>query len=80
MTPTEKIARARELYALGVCPGCGAPLEKVAGQGVAHYRNGGVVLSLGRSLTSADPRLCPWSADRLAALVHLGSGLVGSRS
>lgn len=45
-------ARARRLYAAGVCPGCGAELVKVAGVGNRHYRAGQEVVS-----HSGDPRV-----------------------
>lgn len=79
--------RARRLYERGVCPGCGADLVDVAGQGDRHYQGGQLLWSnparvtvagelAGRGVISSDPRLCIWDADQLAALVHIGSGLV----
>lgn len=101
-----KIGFARAAYRSGKCPGCGAPLVVVAGQGDRHLL-GGQELSVngtakgikGRTIirrnptegvivrtvagdkttmNPADPMLCPWSADELAALVHIGSGLVSA--
>lgn len=100
-----KVQFARDAYASGCCPGCGAPLVKVAGIGTRHlmagheinigsrsksqgrvvHRRHGVPYvvsragdSTGGQISGDDPRLCPWSADDLAALVHIGSGLVGA--
>lgn len=105
MTTAEKVAFARTAYELGKCPGCGAPLELVAGIGTKHYMGGqeihaghydprpvvrflrnpnsGPRVVLTRAGDPAvgvlgDSRLCPWSADDLAALVHIGSGLVSA--
>ncbi len=82
---------AKHWFDRGVCPGCGAPLVKVAGIGTRHYLAGQTVIrgsnrtrqtqageSTSNSVPRDDPRLCPWTADQLAALVHIGSGLVGS--
>jgi len=80
-------ARARRLYEAGVCPGCDAPLIKVAGVGVRHWKSGQWLSdraartppgALASGADPDDPRLCGWSADELTVLVHLGSGLVGS--
>lgn len=38
-------ARARRLYEAGVCPGCGAPLVKVAGVGNRHWKGGQEITS-----------------------------------
>lgn len=94
MTTQERVEFARRWYALGVCPGCGAELVKVAGQGERHYLAGqtvatasqssprittaGELIRSGGNLLSGDLRLCRWSADALAALVHVGSGLAAS--
>ncbi len=89
-----KIEFAREWYAKGVCPGCGAPLEKVAGQGVGHWLPGQMVRTRTGPRTSVlgdsqdgfgkalpgDPRRCPWSADDLTSLVLIGSGVVGANA
>ena len=71
MTDAEKVASARFFYEMGVCPGCGYPLENVAGAGAGHSASDGAIRGGG-------PRgdMCSWSADDLAALVHIGSGLV----
>lgn len=87
-----KVAFAKEWYARGECPGCGAPLAKVAGRGLGHWLPGQrVTTPKGLHVTSlgewqetfgtagpTDTRRCPWSADDLAMLVHLGSGLVST--
>jgi hypothetical protein len=83
MTDEEKIILAKHWYNKGVCPGCKAPLEKVAGQSKRHWkpdqlvaRNGGQVktylgeLHTGSGSEYEDSRLCPYTADDLAALVH----------
>jgi hypothetical protein len=79
---------ARKWYELGVCPGCGAALEDVAGVGARHYRGrdkvsraGGPVVTYagegsGTNVSPSDVRLCVWSADDLTSLVLIGSGMV----
>lgn len=84
MTPDEKRAFCREWFARGVCPGCGAPLQKVAGKGHRHYLAGrkvpapkaggyrvtvaGESFQRGLALNPKDPRLCPYTADDLTSL------------
>lgn len=92
MNAKEKQAFCRWWYAKGVCPGCGAPLPDVAGQGDKHYLpgqamyvpNGIRITVLGepasRSISPTDHRVCPYDADTLAALVHIGSGLIDRRA
>jgi len=83
MTDEEKIILAKYWYDKGVCPGCKAPLEKVAGQSKRHWkpnqkvtRLGGQILTYlgelhnGAAVLPGDKRLCPYSADDLAALIH----------
>jgi hypothetical protein len=89
----EKQAFCRWWYAKGVCPGCGAPLPAVAGQGDLHYLPGQAIHGpvgtarttvLGelapRSMPAKDRRVCPYDADTLAALVHIGAGLIDLRA
>lgn len=92
MTAAERYRLARYWYQRGECPGCGAPLTRVAGQGRCHYLPGQPIAIGGRStrestlgevvgngaINMADPRVCRCTADELAALVHIGSGLVAS--
>ena len=78
----------RALFARGVCPGCGADLAEVAGEGINHFRGDelvfargttGVIVPAGRpagTTNPSDPRVCPWNADALSALVHVGIGKV----
>lgn len=87
MTAAQKFAIARQWYEKGECPGCRAPLRVVAGQGLAHikphgrYKSGGSYriapaegYVVGAGAGSMDR--CSWTADQLAALVHMGSGLI----
>jgi hypothetical protein len=71
VTDVDKIAFAVGWYELRQCPGCFAPLESVAGKGAGHSTADGAIRGGG-------PRgdMCEWSADDLAALVHIGSGMV----
>lgn len=77
----------RELYEAGVCPGCDAPLKAVAGVSHGHYLPGQHVAKGGgsywrttqlgeicaaRGIPANDPRVCPWDANMLAGLMHLG--------
>jgi hypothetical protein len=86
----DKVEYARHWYTKGVCPGCGTSLELVAGRGYIHYKPGqrvkrasGIAItepgetrdSYG-SLKPYDNRICNWTGDDLAALVHIGSGMV----
>jgi hypothetical protein len=89
----EKVAFARWWYARGECPGCGAPLRKVAGAGWRHYLGGhvvgagsgkwrtttsGEVIGTGGQVLDGDPRLCSWLPEDLTSLVLIGSGVVKS--
>ena len=89
MSAADKVAFARLWYRRGVCPGCGAPLTAVAGTGKRHFLGGQTVARRGGRvrtdagepngrLSASDPLLCNWDADDLAALVHIGSGLVAA--
>jgi hypothetical protein len=83
-----KVEFASKWYELGVCPGCGAALEGVAGQSPRHYRGRDEVHGRrglrttyagepsGNYVRAGDPRLCVWSADDLTSLVLIGSGMV----
>lgn len=84
MNDEEKIILAKYWYDKGVCPGCKAPLKKVAGQSKRHWksdqlvsRKGGRIktylgeLHNGAAASTDDVRLCPYTADDLAALVHI---------
>lgn len=68
-----KIEYAKAIYDSGCCPGCGTPLEQVAGKGARHYPDGHTVSS---SNNFTGPGLCPWSADDLTSIVLIGSGTV----
>ena len=72
MTDVDKYVAARFYYTEGVCPGCGSDLEDVAGKADGHRRDG----ELWYGGSTSNINLCPWTADQLAALVHIGSGMV----
>jgi hypothetical protein len=70
---------ATKWYQLGVCPGCGSPLEDVAGKGIrhSHHHNNSRIYTTGVETGPNPPDyVCHWSADQLTALVHIGSGMV----
>lgn len=68
------VAYAKDLFAAGVCPGCGTRLELVAGVGDHHTLDGMPVTTAEASLHVAG--MCAWSADDLTSLVLVGTGVV----
>ena len=75
-TESPKVAFAKEWFARGECPGCGAPLAKVAGRGSVHVSNGDTSHSGPLSRIGDDGRpasACPWSADDLTSLVLIAT-------
>ncbi len=85
--------QARYWYDRDECPGCGASLRLVAGQGVGHVGPGrrhgthdgptviagsaGAVLHAKAGWMASD--ICDVSADQLAALCHIAAGMVRVR-
>lgn len=87
MSAETKRAFAKEWFARGECPGCGARLEEVAGVADRHYRPGqtvtsnnvkrttglGEVVPIGSSVRRDDPRVCRYRSDDLTSLVLIAT-------
>jgi hypothetical protein len=72
MTDAEKVAFAVVWWEAKQCPGCFNPLEDVAGKADGHRMDG----ELWYGGSASNLNLCSWTAEHLAALVHIGSGVV----